>query len=322
MVSTLSFLAAFALFTSAFFNLASPSAAHGQSEVALTLTDSGYYTVPVQIQGQGPWPFVIDTGASNTLIVSSLAAEFGYQPTAIRDDVQSLTDLYRAEPFRLADVTMGLAHARELYTIIADIEADETVSAYGLLGVDIFSQSRSNRAHSFTVNFPELSLNFDAQPIEHGDAIISQERNLVFAGVTAGRVRRAHHALIDTGSPFTIVNSRMARRLQGFNTVTRVAVSDYAQRIELDNATTIRISRLQVGGLYVGPVYAVESNVDAFRALGWNDEPAMIIGLDVLEQGQLTIDYRTGNVQIDHIGPASRLCSDERIQYSAINQTH
>ena len=283
------------------------------NSIALTRLENGYYTLPVRLEGQGPWPFVIDTGASHSLIASSIAQQFGYVPLPPTSDVQTLTEQYRGETFQINRVSLGPVQAPALNMVIADVPEDNLPLVVGLLGADLFD--RGGPLGQLTrIDFPNQKIDFEPPALEHADAIISDRFNLIFGTGIAGRSQRTFDVLVDTGSPFTIINSTLARQIEGFDTINRLGVSDFAMRLQMDDAVEMRVSRVQIGGLCVGPVYVVEADVDVFRALGWARSPAMILGTDVLSQAQITIDRASGQVQIEQVDAPGRLCRSRRIQ--------
>jgi hypothetical protein len=49
-----------------------------------------------------------------------------------------------------------------------------------------------------------------------------------------------------------------------------------------------------------------------FRALGWRDRPAMVLGLDLLQHAIITIDGPSGAIRLDPGAPALTCAGDER----------
>jgi hypothetical protein len=287
--------------------------ANAYQNIEMTRLASGYYTVPVKIDGQGPWPFVLDTGASDSLLAQSLATEFGYVSVPPSTDVQTLTERYRAQSHVLNNVSLDPITAPSLEMVISPVPESTLPFAVGLLGADLFDQGGDVGVLT-RIDFPNSILELSPPAVEHVDAIISQEFNLVFASATVNGRSARINALIDSGSPFTIVNSQAADLIERFNTPGRVSLSDFSDRVRFRGGENIRTTQLRVGGLCVGPVYVIEANVDVFRALGWSQAPAMIIGTDVLESAQITLNRISGQVQIDQGVERSRLCNDERVQ--------
>ncbi len=77
--------------------IAAPAAAEPRA-AALERAESGHVVTNVMIDGDGPWRFAVDTGASHTAIAMQLAAYYGFVSTRDElDDVQALTGRFEAE---------------------------------------------------------------------------------------------------------------------------------------------------------------------------------------------------------------------------------
>src|SRR5690349_20565118 len=77
----------------------SPSPPSGIDEGALLATApdlAGRITVPVRVNGEGPFDFVVDTGANRTVIAGELAAELGLPD----DGPASIHGIVGVEPTR------------------------------------------------------------------------------------------------------------------------------------------------------------------------------------------------------------------------------
>lgn len=277
--------------------------------VAMHTTPSGHYAVQVSIRGEGPWPFVVDTGASHTAIAQPLAEHFGFVSSFERsDDVQALTSRFRAERFVVEQVHFGPVEIDGLDAVVIPIAPDNDLAAYGLLGADAFGEGR------IEIDFAASRLEIDARAPEHADAHIDPQTGLIFATARLGGVRRPVHVLVDSGSPRTIVNPELATQLNGGGVVISLNVGGVGgEIIPTDIAQLVRV---RVGGLCEARAAALKADLDIFRALGWQDQPAMVLGLDVLGSGRVVIDRVTGIVELAP-GPAGPGCRTSRVQRDA-----
>ncbi len=64
-------------------------------------------------------------------------------------------------------------------------------------------------------------------------------------------------------------------------------------------AAPLTVRRFQIGGLCVDSFIALQADLDVFSSLGWEHEPAIVLGMDVLQHAAITIDRGTGTVQVD-----------------------
>jgi len=96
--------------------------------------------VPVYIDGQGPYAFALDTGASRSLIDQELADQMGLQVVGRADDVTGVTgtteaDIVRVDQWRAGDVQLPTSTA-----IVLDLPGSSRQSGLrGLLGSDVLS---------------------------------------------------------------------------------------------------------------------------------------------------------------------------------------
>ena len=286
--------------------LAALPAAQAVEPVPMHNTPSGHYAVNVSIRGDGPWPFVVDTGASHTAIAQPLAEHFGFVSSFERtDDVQALTNRFRAERFVVEDVLFGPAAIERLDAVVVPIAPDDDLAAYGLLGADAFGEGLVE------IDFAGGLLHLDAAPPEHADARIDPATGLIFATARISGVRRRVDVLIDSGAVRTLVNPALAASLYEAGAVIALNVGGVTDTFVRTEA--VRLDRVRLGALCERQNIALKADLDIFRALGWEDRPAMVVGLDILDTSRIVIDRRTGAVEISP-GPEGAGCPTGRIQ--------
>lgn len=105
---------------------------HGKQVIAL---------VPVTIDGKGPYNFAIDTGASQSLVDSSVAKKLHVAATGSRRPVAGITDVTQVKTLVVTHWSVGgvrLPSATIVETNLPFGNADGGVQ--GLLGSDMLSQ--------------------------------------------------------------------------------------------------------------------------------------------------------------------------------------
>lgn len=267
-------------------------------EVVLQPALSGHVLLPVTIDGTGPHTFLLDTGATHTAIAQPVAESLGFESLWDRfGDVQALTTRFQAERFQLRDVQIaeGIAPI-DLHGVVIPVSPDQPAPVAGLLGADAIVGQR------YTLDFAGLQLRFDDPPIEHVDGEIDA------AGLLLGTatVRGAHNVrvMLDSGSAQTIVNPRLERRVRSRGMVVRMSVGGIDGRVGgidgrvEEDARRAVLRDLQLGGLCIEAVGALEADLDIFSALGWTGEPAMVIGMDILQFARIDVDRETGVFQV------------------------
>jgi len=270
--------------------------------VPLDRASTGQFLIDVTIAGEGPWPFMIDTGASHTTLALPVAEALGYVST--RDQlhpVQTLTAETLEERLIIADMRFGPARATSLNAVVADVVGGEL---QGLIGLDALAGERVR------LDFPAGEIVFDVPSLAGAHGRIDPEHGVAMIEASVHGMREPVMVLVDTGSGFTLINSALARRLYR-EPVARMQVGGITRTSPSAAVEErARMERLRVGGLCARAIRAVHADVDVFRALGWRDRPAMVLGLDLLQHAVITVDGPSGAIRIDP-GVRTLACPDD-----------
>jgi hypothetical protein len=97
--------------------------------------------VPVQIDGQGPFPFLLDTGTTSTVIRFDLAARLGLRP-ATPVAVTTATGTRTAALARVGTLGFGPAVLEDVEVVVHDMPAVRQGDPHlvGILGQNVLSQ--------------------------------------------------------------------------------------------------------------------------------------------------------------------------------------
>lgn len=254
-------------------------------------------TVPVTIEGKGPFRFMIDTGSQATVVSRSLSEQLRLPSLGIATVVamgsRKAVDLVRLDGLGLASRTLDNLHAPLL--------EGHHIGADGILGLDALQDLRvliDFRADRIAVD--------DAGALggNHGYEIVVRARNtrgrLIITDAEIDGVRTA--VILDTGSQGSIGNPPLQRRLGAtrgdFITSTDVIGTEVTTR--LDRPRSLRIGgkgarRMVLDGLVVS--YA---DSPAFAALGLGTRPAMVLGIEDLRMfDRVAIDFAERTILFD-----------------------
>jgi len=260
----------------------------------------GRIMAPVMVNGQGPFRFIVDTGASRTVLSPRLVEKLGLTLADEPLTIHGVTGAGSVPSVQVAELRAGdiVLHDRRLPVIEPHVFAD----ADGILGVEGMSGKR-------------LEIDFDADRVaiarSRGDRapdgflIVPVERHrggILVVEARIGRVRG--RALIDTGAERTLGNRELQRRLAldrrdggDPGTLTRVyGATDAVQQGESVIAPEIRLGDATLDNLEV-----TFADLPVFRVWKLEQVPAMLIGMDLLGVvAQLNVDYRRAELQIRH----------------------
>jgi predicted aspartyl protease len=258
----------------------------------------GRIIAPVMVNGLGPFHFMFDTGATRTILASSMLVKLGLLPDMqTRITVQGVTASALVATVELNTVDAGDLHFRNLTVpvltgpVLSGI--DGILGMDGLAGMKLsadFVHDRITIAKSRGSRAPFV---FSVIPIE----LLSE--NLLVAEGHVGRVRVK--AIIDTGGPQTLGNDALLDALTG-----RDGAKDRLLPVPVVDATDTarrglryRVPDVRLGAASIDNLVITFGDFSVFKAWGLDKEPAILIGMDVLGTlANFTVDYRRREVQL------------------------
>jgi hypothetical protein len=276
--------------------LASPVHARNETDITLHRAPSGHLLVPVTIDGAGPYDFIIDTGASHTAVASTVASEFGFESAwESYDEVQSLTTRFDAEFFILPNLGYAGRAPADLTSVVIPVEAGRPIPVAGLLGADAIPSQR------YAINFVTGMMELDVPPADRVDGSLNSA-GLMIGTVGMRRDFRPIRVMLDSGSARSIANHPLVRMVGSRRMGLRLGTVTGIDGREAESVDTLLVRDLELGELCFPGLQALEGDLDIFRHLGWEDEPAMIIGLDVLQFGRVVVDREAGSFAVEAAG--------------------
>ncbi|AJR23167.1 MULTISPECIES: aspartyl protease family protein [Sphingobium] len=269
-------------------------------------SDDARITIPIQIDGRGPWNFVVDTGSQRTVISRALAERLALP---LRDRVTVISMTGRAEVDTVAVPRLGFGK-----TVVDDIEAPvlegEHIGAPGLLGLDGLHAKR-------------LLLNFRTGQME----ISNSKRSWRDPNVIVVEARRRQGQLIlldsdvngmqvsiilDTGTSVSVGNMALMNKLvrkkkaPAMKLVTLTSVTG-----ETLSGQAGLIDRVRMGQVTLNEMPVMFADAQPFAELELQDKPALLLGIDALKLfDRVAIDFGRGKV--DFLLPDTGLLDRKR----------
>jgi len=257
----------------------------------------GRMTVPVVIDDQGPFIFVVDSAANASVIASDVAERLGLV-SAGAVNMNTLIASERVQTVR----------ARRLETGVLEVESPRLALAQrgglghidGLLGTDLLA------GHRLTMNFRgRTAIHIGRSRRSRTGFLDIREPTVKLIGSTsAGKLVLVQAiigntptvAVIDTGAQVSIVNTAAADRA-GLSPAT---LSDGASRALVRSPTgsskearIMSVPSLRIGGVSLGRNSVLVGDFHTFDLLGLRDTPAMLLGVDMLGIFQsVAVDFR------------------------------
>jgi predicted aspartyl protease len=270
---------------------------HIDSAIGQTRDDGGKRVVaPVSVNGQGPFRFIVDTGANRSVLSQELAQHLGLTPTS-RGEVNSVMGVAVAPFVEVSTVSYhGLAlPSAPLPVLQGPMFAGED----GLLGVDGLEgrRLRIDIAHGCV----EITSS-EGAPHLFGWTTVHGRLRFGDLVVMPARIRDVQvNVIVDTGSDTSLANVALRDALRAHATYNQTNLDQMRAYtagwpVVLDGA--IATPSMQLGELTVEHVVAFVGNFHIFDLWGLTQEPTLLLGMDVISQLRgVAIDYGRSVVQ-------------------------
>ncbi len=271
-------------------------AAGDEGQVALGRDPFEHLTAPVSLNGQGPYPFVVDTGASISCVSHKLAETLGL-PIQEKRQVHTVVGVKLVPMALIQELQVGVRHERRMSALAIPIEQP---GIEGVLAVDWIRNQR------VTLDFAKGSLAFAAsrgERSEPGRVVVPARRRLgQLTIVDADLGDRRVSVMVDSGSQVSLCNSALLALIDRAQAMpaTRETVHMVSVVGEPFAGERVYLPFLRLGGLQLGNVGVVHSDAHAFAIWGLQDKPAVLLGMDLLRQFRaVSLDFGRSQVRFD-----------------------
>jgi hypothetical protein len=250
-------------------------------------------SVEVHVNGRGPYQFIVDSGADTSVVGLRIARDLEL-PLAAPAILNGMTARNLVDRVKVDQLTVGSNTIGNL-ELPALREAD--LGGQGMIGIDALVHQR------LMMDFEKRLIKVeDARiPLRHepGEIVITARRNhgqLILTHVKAAGYDL--DAIIDTGSEITIGNLALRDKLirrnrDKFITVPVIGVTGQEVKLQL-----ARIAEVQLGPVTLRDVPMAFADVPPFKMFGLSDEPALLLGTDILETfRRVSLDFRARKVR-------------------------
>lgn len=249
-------------------------------------------TIPVEIEGNGPYDFLIDTGAEGTILSDRLVGRLGIE-TSGRANIVSVASRAEVDTVRLSSFAFA---ERDIGRLTTPVLRYDHLGVDGILGLDALQDLR------VLIDFRKGTMDVeDAHEKPSGgryDIIVRARRLKGQMIITDAEIDGIDVAVIvDTGAQYSIGNLALLRALrpserhllQG----TDVLGSLYEGRVGY-------LDEMRIGRMVLGNMPTAFLDGPAFDQLGFGDRPALLLGVGTLRGlERLAIDFRSGKVLFD-----------------------
>ena len=234
-------------------------------------------TIPVMVDGRGPFAFVVDTGADRSVVSRRLATLLALPAGA---DVQ-LHHTAGADQVHTAVLDSLSFGGREVHGVQAAVLEAGNIGADGMLGIDSLHDQRvlmDFRARTFAARASQPWAELADAIVVHGRSRFGQ---LVLVNAEADGQRL--FVIVDSGAQNTLGNAALQRLLSSAAAARRPPTNDVISVTGGHTPARMnRIDAISLGGIELHGVPIAYADLDTFRQFGLQDTPAMLLGMDVL----------------------------------------
>lgn len=250
-------------------------------------------TVEVRINGNGPYQFLVDSGADSSVVGLRIARELRL-PMGTAVILNGTTGSARVDRVLIDQLTLGTS-------VISNLEipalAERDLGGAGLIGIDALVEQR------LMMDFEKRLIKIEdarrAAVWVNGEIVVTARRRhgqLILTQVTAAGL--PVEAVVDTGSEITIGNIALRNKLirgnrDKFVPISVIGVTGVAVDLQM-----ARIGELKLGSVTLHDVPIAFADVPPFEVFGLSKQPSLLLGTDLLETfRRVSLDFRARKVR-------------------------
>lgn len=303
-----------------FFSAPTPSLAAKPIASLPYFTDYyGWLTVKVQINGEGPYDFIIDTGATNSLVFQNLADIHDFQPSGNPPQtVLGLTTQGAFPTYVIGEMALGEARLENLSSVILPDWSVEQ-KPQGIIGLDfltryilVFNADGAGASGRLDIYDPQAGPNpadmrgWKRIRLEQRDFGVDVEHDLFTA---VGRVNvnpKRIRFMIDLGASGTVINWASVREEAGGGLRLNQALPSRLRRSRItgaldqdaSRAQAVIVSKLRIGRQNWRRQVVTLHDAPIFTELGMQDTPFGLFGADLVRDRSFMLNLPGNEIRL------------------------
>lgn len=261
----------------------------------------GRVVAPVMIDGQGPFRFVVDTGANHCTLSPPLAKLLRLTPTpGAYMRVSGVTGTQQLPYVTVSRLQAGDLIIKQLQMPVVETSvmagADGILGTAGLTDDRIIVDFQNNRVTISRSHGLSAVLNFLAVPARRVAG------GVIMVPAQIGRVPVA--AIIDTGSSHTLGNLALQRALLADDTRDGKVTNVYGVTKDIAPGELVNSPEIALGPARISHLPVVYGEFNIFKVWNLQSKPAVIVGMDALGTvDSLIIDFAQAKVYLLPVQP-------------------
>lgn len=257
-------------------------------------------TVSVELSGQGPYRFLVDTGADRTALSKELAEKLKLP----RGNAAKLHSVAGVQDVQTATISSLRLTSKPVRVANAPLLSEYHMGADGILGVDTLKSQRvmfDFKSNIMTVVPSEQKL----LPEDKDDdtiVVTARQRNGRLVLTKAKAEGNQVAVVLDTGSQVTIGNAALRNRLlrRSRNAMDRLkTVSLRSVTGEELIGEYVLLKKLEIGGATLTNLSVVFADAHTFRQLKLDKAPALLLGMNAMRAfDRVSIDFASKKLRL------------------------
>ena len=245
-------------------------------------------TVAVRLGGKGPFRFLVDTGATRTVVSTAVATALGLSTGPVAR-LHSTTGTSLVRTAIVPELEFGPGRVRHVEAAL--LEASH-MGADGIIGVDSLRSERvvfDFRARLISIVPPKQRVRD-----EQGTIVVRgklRQGHLIVTSATANRVTLT--AILDTGSEITMGNAALRGALEArgrLGPAERVSMRSVTGEILVGEAFAMKT--VTIGEVELHDLVILFAASPIFHRLGLESKPAMLLGMNAMRAfDKVSIDF-------------------------------
>lgn len=250
-------------------------------------------TIAVQINGTGPYRFVVDSGAGSSVIGRKIANTLQL-PVGTPVTLNGITGSAIVPRVHVEELGMGPTSASFLQLPVLE---ERDLGGDGMLGIDALAEER------LMLDFEKRLITIEdaSRPAERWDGgvitVTAKRRSGQLILTEAKANGQKVEAVVDTGTEITIGNSalreKLVKRKVPIEKIGVIGVTGVEMELDL-----VRVGEIRLGSITLRNVPIAFADVPPFEIFGLTKGPALLLGTDLMENfRRVSLDFRSRKVR-------------------------
>lgn len=267
-------------------------------DLVSTTEDEGLrMTVPVMVNGQGPFQFVVDTGADRTVISSELAQRLGLRNAG----TARLHAMGGERDVRIVAIDSVAVSTNTARDVRAAALPARNIGADGLLGIDSLKGQRiimDFKAQTMTI--VPSSKNDGSAADDVGMIVVTAKTRLgQLVMVDADANGQKVWVVVDTGAQSSVGNSKLRQLMLKRNSsldIKPVEMSDVLGK--KTQADYVVVDNMRVGNVAMKNSPIAFADAHPFKIFDLVNKPSMLLGMEGLRSfDRVSVDFTTRKIK-------------------------